>query len=159
MDNDNTDFTRQLDRLMNISSGDLVDVGDEQSRELELKKKEYTKDYEYVRKKLKNLLDESEDILEHMKEVALETSEPSVLNSVNNLISTMGKLSNSVMDNAKKRAEIDKIVSDMSLNTINQVVNRNTQNNQTINHNTVVVSDIHEIIDMMGADKEEDDVD
>ena len=70
-------------------------------------KENYDQDYEYVRKKLKNLADVTEDAIEHFSEVAKETNEPRAFEVLGTLLKNASEIVKGVMDNASQKATID----------------------------------------------------
>jgi len=67
-----------------------------------------TEDYEFTRKKLKNLVNIGEEALEHFFEIAQETNEPRAFEVLATLLKTTGELSKGISDNAKTKSSIDK---------------------------------------------------
>lgn len=67
----------------------------------------YNKDYEFTRDKLKKLAEIGQTALEHFKEIAEETGEPSAYRVVGELLSANKEIINSIIENAKAKSEID----------------------------------------------------
>ena len=74
----------------------------------EIAKENNEADYEYARKKLKNLADYGEAAIKHFQEVAEETGEPRAFEVLATLLKNTGELVKGVMDNAATKAHIDK---------------------------------------------------
>ena len=74
----------------------------------EIAKENYDADYDYARKKLKNLADYGEAAIEHFREVAEETGEPRAFEVLATLLKNTGELVKGVMDNAATKSTIDK---------------------------------------------------
>src|ERR1035437_4809952 len=71
-------------------------------------KENFDSDYEYTRKKLKNLADRGEDAIEHFAEIAKETGEPRAFEVLATLLKNTGELVKGVIDNAEAKSNIDR---------------------------------------------------
>lgn len=70
-------------------------------------KENYESDYEYTRKKLKNLADRGEEAIEHFAEVAKETGEPRAFEVLATLLKNTSDIVKGVIENASAKAVID----------------------------------------------------
>ena len=71
-------------------------------------KENFDADYEYTRKKLKNLADRGEEAIEHFAEIAKETNEPRAFEVLATLLKNTGELVKGVIDNAEAKSNIDR---------------------------------------------------
>lgn len=91
-------------------------------------KENFNSDYEYTRKKLKNLVDMGEEAIEHFKDIAEETNEPRAFEVLATLLKNTGELVRGVIDNATSKANIDghskenKVVGDKEVTTNNTTI-------------------------------------
>jgi ParB-like chromosome segregation protein Spo0J len=74
----------------------------------DVNKKSYDEDFEFSRKKLKDLIEKSYDAIENFIEVAKETEEPSAYRVLNEMLGTAGELVKAVTETSKTKTEIDK---------------------------------------------------
>lgn len=75
---------------------------------LDKSKENFDSDYDYTRKKLKNLVDLGEEAIEHFTEIAKETNEPRYFEVLATLLKNTGELVKGVIDNAETKSNIDK---------------------------------------------------
>lgn len=86
----------------------------------------YHSDYEYTRKKLKNLADIGEKALEHMEGIADETKDPKVYRVVGELLSANRDIIMSIIENAKHKSDIDGKSGGRLTDGNGKIVNNNT---------------------------------
>lgn len=73
---------------------------------------EHDRDYNYVGKKLREFIDDAENVLEEAKDVAVESGEARSFEAYANLLKVVGKLTKDVMESSKDKAIIDKTIDD-----------------------------------------------
>lgn len=81
-----------------------------ETKELTQAEKDYQNDYDFTRKKLRDLIAKGDEAMEELLAVALETKDPSVFRVLKEMLEAMGALSSGVIDAAKQKAEIDNVV-------------------------------------------------
>ena len=110
--NNNNDENEMFERFGNTSLIDpssVVDAADNSSQEIALRKEqELEKDSDYARNKLKEIIELSEEVLDHAGAIAMETGEPQSIKAYAELTKTMVDAVNSVMDNNKVKASIER---------------------------------------------------
>lgn len=91
-------------------------------------------DFEYTREKLKNIIEQSEPVLEHAADIATETGEPRSIEVYATLMKNLGDIAKAVMETNKTKSAIDKdrgVIKNPALQ-IPADGGSITQNNQTI---------------------------
>ena len=83
-------------------------------------------DLEYTRKKLRELVELGEDVLENAKDVASETGEPRSIEVFSNLLKNVGDLTKNLMEAQKIKSAINK---DKGIDPVGAKETNLTQNN------------------------------
>lgn len=107
-------------------------------------KENFDSDYEYTRKKLKNLVDISVTAIEDLKEIANETGEPRAYHVLGELIKNAGELTKGVMDSAKSKSDIDKSINGEPKDRLPV---------KEINNNTVFIGSTKQLLDKILEDE------
>lgn len=95
----------------NNSNNNLISVFDEYENYKKIHENELTEeelieeDYEYTKKIIKRLINDSEDVLENAKDIAIETGEPRTIDAYNALLRTVGNLANDIMGNSVEKSK------------------------------------------------------
>lgn len=102
----------QLMQKLRASSGNnlpAVAIKTEEQKQLEKQKAkdDFQDDYDFSRKKLRNLLQMGEDAVEHFKDIAMESEEPGMFRAFGELLKNTSDIATAIMDTAKKKSEID----------------------------------------------------
>ena len=74
----------------------------------ESQQQKFDQDFEHSRSKLKEILDESIEAIEHFKDVAQETNEPRAFEVLGGLIKGAAEIAREITNNAHTKAKIDK---------------------------------------------------
>jgi hypothetical protein len=83
--------------------------------------KDFENDYQFSRKKLRDLVTKGEEAVNELLAITLETKEPGAFKVLSELLNTVGNLSGKVVDTAKQKSEIN--------SNLNGGTNIKTQNN------------------------------
>ena len=106
--------------------------------------KNYDEDYKFARKKLRELVKVGEEAITEFMQIASETKEPFAFKTLSDLVKTVGELTNSIINNAKTKSDIDKNLGNVSSNGSTSV----TQNN------AIYVGSSSDIIDIIKKQNE-----
>lgn len=140
---DDIDKTKMLARM----EGPLPD-----DENLPMVNKCVDEDHEYTRTKLKEIIEQSEEVLEYAADIAKETGEPRSIEVYAGLAKTLGDLAKSVMDNNKIKSAIDKELKAQK-NALGLPIGDGDQPTSiTQNNQTIFVGTTKELHDMINAD-------
>ena len=105
MNNKLDKMTKALESNTKVSSGKLVPMGID---DINLTN-DAEEDYNIARNNLKNLLDKSDEALDHMMQVAAEAEHPRAFEVLAGMFKTSADMTTQLIDLQKKRHELDKL--------------------------------------------------